>query len=123
MKELEIAKEKLTQYDEDLNSLMKELEELYGEDYLDGDIIAEWDEERDKRYYVELCMLQNRLVQILENIETDNKKEKHRLNKALEELVTDARRIKHDRKDDIEKAQKMVDEIDNLISVCDKFRK
>lgn len=93
------------------------------DEILSGDIILEWFEHRDLAYISDMINCQKALLDMLKMAETGDKKALHNANKAFEELVHEARRIKKKRNEDIQKAQKVIALMDEIIKICDEHRK
>ena len=93
------------------------------DEVLSGDIILEWFEHRDLAYISDMIDCQKALLDTLKMAETGDKKALHNANKAFEELVHEARHIKKKRNEDIQKAQEVISLMDEIIKVCDEYRK
>lgn len=104
--------------EEDCESEEDILDTLYS-----GDIFPEWYELRDIEYLDSMISGKKLLIRAIELYEKNNSKSLHNANKAFETLVGDLRRIKKEKRDDIEKAQEVIDTIDEIISICDEYRK
>lgn len=117
----------------DFLSEMRDIHELdeedceTAEDILDamysGDIFPEWYELRDIEYLDSMISGKKLLIRAIELYEKNDSKSLHNANKSFETLVGDLRRIKKEKKDDIEKAQEVIDTIDEIINICDEYRK
>ena len=88
----------------------------------DGEVALEWEECREIDYADSSLRCQQMLVDALELLETGDKKSVHNANKALETLVREARKIRKEKTKDIQKAQKVVSLMDEIINVCDEYR-
>lgn len=104
--------------DEDYNDLG-----VIEDEILSGDIVLEWFEHRDLAYIGDMIDCQKALLDTLKMAETGDKKALHNANKAFEELVYEARHIKKKRNEDIQKAQEVISLMDEIIKVCDEYRK
>ncbi len=112
---------------------MKDFYELDEEDYeteediqdgmCNGDIFPEWYHLRDIEYLDRMIQGKKFLARAIEVYEKGDKKSLHNANKAFEVIVGDLRRIKKEKKEDIKKAQEVIDTIDEIINVCDEYRK
>ena len=142
MNELELAREKLAEIKKEETNLICEMKETYSvedadyEDYgfsntyhdfiqyiAEESILIDYDDQRDLEYLDDELCSQELLIRALEIFDAGDKKSLHNARKSFEELVRRARRIKKQRRDDIEKAEKTIRAMDELIAVCDKFRK
>jgi len=129
--EIQNIKLQICSLEESLNNLLFSLvesEEDYDSaedimsDFMGGSFEVEWYEERDIRYLVEMITGYKKLAHTLEIIEQEDEKKTHDAKKALEVLVTEARRIKKDKKEDIQKAEKTISAMDEIIEICDACR-
>ena len=109
--------------DYDLDSDDYESSESVYEGYICGDIELEWLDNRDLEYLTQMFSSQNHLMYLLEQLDTEDKKALHNINKGFEIVVSEARRIKQKRLDDIEKAQDVITLMDEIIQTCEKYRK
>ena len=135
MNYLEQAKQKLTEYEEKKRAFFRELKEVYDDDNIyedesavekglcDGDFILDWDDKRDAVYVYNAVQCQTLLIEALELLEQRDTKSLHNANKALETLVHVARGIRKERASDIQKAQNVIDAMNDIIKVCDELRK
>ena len=127
MNHLDAAKQKLDALLEKQETLLGKIKENYDleeEDCIeDGDVVLEWDDQRDIDYADDAVRCQQMLVYALELIETGDKKSAHNANKALETLVRDARKIRKDKEEDVKKAQEVISLMNEIIDVCDAHRK
>lgn len=87
-----------------------------------GDVSLEWEEYREIDYADSSVRCQQMLVDALELLEAGDKKSVHNANKALETLVREARKVRKERTEDIQKAQKVISLMDEIINVCDEHR-
>ena len=117
--------ELLTNFIEDyeLDSDNYESSESVYEGYICGDIELEWFDNRDLDYLTQMVSSQNHLMYLLEQLDTEDKKALHNINKGFEIVVSEARQIKQKRLKDIEKAQEVITLMDEIIQTCDKYRK
>ena len=126
MNHLDTAKQKLDALLEKQETLLGKIKENYDleeEDCIeDGDVVLEWDEQRDIDYADDAVRCQEMLVRALELLNAGDKKSAHNANKAFETLVHQARKVKKDREEDIKKAQELASLMDEIISVCDTCR-
>lgn len=88
-----------------------------------GDIFPEWYELRDIEYLDSMISGKQLLIRAIELYEKNESKSLHNANKTFETLVGDLRRIKKEKKEDIKKAQEVIDTIDEIINICDEYRK
>ena len=112
------AKQECNLNDEDYNDL-----DVIEDEILSGDIVLEWFEHRDLAYIGDMIDCQKALIDMLKIAETGDKKALHNANKAFDELVHEVRRIKKKRNEDIQKAQEVIALMDEIIQVCDEYRK
>ncbi len=136
MRDVDTLKSELKGLEERKKGLLIGLRDIYEldeedcereEDILDtlysGDIFPEWYELRDIEYYDSMISGKKLLIRAIELYEKNDSKSLHNANKSFETLVGDLRRIKKEKKDDIEKAQEVIDTIDEIINICDEYRK
>ena len=136
MRDVDILKSELKGLKERKKGLLIELRDIYELDEEDceseenilgalysGDIFPEWYELRDIEYLDSMISGKKLLIRAIELYEKNDSKSLHNANKAFETLVGDLRRIKKEKKDDIEKAQEVIDTIDEIINICDEYRK
>lgn len=137
MSRLEQLKEKLEVLEDRKREFLFKMKDIYEldeeecereEDILDtlysGEISPEWYELRDIEYLDSMISGKKLLIRAIELYEKkNNSKSLHNANKAFETLVGDLRTIKKEKKDDIEKAQEVIDTIDEIINICDEYRK
>ena len=127
MNHLDTAKQKLDALLEEQETLLGKIKgnyDLEEEDCIeDGDVVLEWDDQRDIDYADDAVRCQQMLVHALELIETGDKKSAHNANKALETLVREARKIRKDKEEDVKKAQEVISMMNEIIDVCDAHRK
>ena len=126
MNHLDTAKQKLDALLEEQETLLGKIKENYDleeEDCIeDGDVVLEWDEQRDVDYADDAVRCQEMLVRALELLNAGDKKSAHNANKALETLVREARKVRKERTEDIQKAQEVISLMDEIINVCDEHR-
>lgn len=96
--------------------------ETIEDDILSGDIILEWFEHRDLEYISDMIGCQQVLLDTLKTAERGDKKSLHDANKVFGELIHEARRIKRKRTEDVQKAQEVIDLMNEIIKICDEFR-
>jgi len=136
MSELQKASIALSTLEEKKANILLEFKESYDldEEYYDspesiengllgGEIDLEWQDARDLDYADSMVRYQQLLVRALTILEQGDKKSLHNAQKAFETLVRDARRIKDDKMADIQKAQEVISLMDEIIQVCDNYRK
>ncbi len=119
-KEIDTEREKLESLEKEYTELIVSLEETYG--IIDYDTELDWEEGRDGNYIEEMCWAQSRLVELLETVSAGDEKDQHRVKKDMEALIHTARQIKKEKNSDIEKAQRVVQAMDDIIVLCDKHR-
>ena len=88
-----------------------------------GDVLPEWYDLRDIEYLDSMISGKKLLIRAIELYEKNDLKSLHNANKAFETLVGDLRRIKKEKKEDIKKAQEVIETIDEIINICDEYRK
>ena len=134
MSSLEQAKNRLAEYRQKEKEVLCWIKSFYddADSYEDDDavknaigddIILEWDDQRDIIYTSDTVECQEKLITALEMLEQGDKESIHNAKKAFEVLVNEARQIKKDREREIEKAQNVVDAMNEIIKVCDENRK
>lgn len=120
MKELELIEKKIQEYEEKRIALIQDYEENYGAEYDDGGDILDRIFWRDIDYINRIIGNLEILKRVLESSDTGSK---HNFNKGIEQIIHNAREVKKDMKADIQKAQEVISEMDEIISVCEKHRK
>lgn len=95
------------------------LEAIYSGDILP---LPEWQELREIEYLDSMISGKKLLVQAIEIYEKDDQKSLHNANKAFKTLVGNLCGIKKEKKEDIKKAQEVIDTIDEIIKICDEYR-
>ena len=134
MSQLEQAKNRLEEYKKKQEEFMSDLREEYDDgfyedvdEFLDaisnGPIALAWQDGRTREYWYYIVLCQEMLVSALETLSKKDSKSLHNANKILEDLVHNARMVKKFRKQDIERAQNVIDIMDDIIKICEENRK
>lgn len=107
----------------DLDDCLYEESDSIKEEIDAGDIELEWFESRDLNYIDDILRCYQMLMDALKLSENGNKRDSHNAEKSLETLMRIAREIKKSANDDIKKAQEVINAMDEIINVCDLYRK
>lgn len=101
-------------------------DEIYSSiDYLGIDDIPEtdWRDGRDIADINDLVECRQALVDTLELLNSADKKSIHNGRKNLEQIIGTVRRIRREKQEDILKAQKVIDAMNEILDICDGVRK
>ncbi len=136
MTDLEIAKERHAEYIKRQEEWLRAIAEDYDcdldEDSKDGleellNMIREGDmqlsglDDRDGLYLEDVLRCNDTLIMSLQSLCNPDKKVQHTGKRYIQSVIKTARAIKSSREEDIRKAQEVINVMDEIISVCEKY--
>ncbi len=136
MTDLEIAKERHAEYIKRQEEWLRNIAEDYDcdldEDNEDGleellNMIREGDmqlsglDDRDGLYLEDVLRCNETLMVALKDLCNADKKAQHTGKRNIQSVIKTARAIKSSREEDIRKAQGVINVMDEIISVCEKY--
>lgn len=136
MADLEIAKERHAEYIKRQEKWLRNIAEDYdcdldedSEDGLEellnmireGDMQLSGSDDRDGVYIEDVLRCNETLIIALKALCNADKKVQHNGKRNIQSAIKNARAIKSSREEDIRKAQEVINVMDEIISVCEKY--
>ncbi len=112
--DINVITEKLTLLQDAEKTLTEDIREAHGVEDEDEEVLLNWDEQRDFEYLYDRIDL----FTVLHSLIGDDKLDPDVRNEMLRVLSADAQEIIAERKADIEKAQAVIDDMNQLLTLC-----